>query len=406
VPDSATPSSSAEVRDLVASIPDGQSWSVQGAGTKSGLGRAEFGQSVLSTQKLAGIEQYNASELVVTAGAGTTMKVLENALAKERQILAFEPRNLGYFFEDETKEGTIGGVIATNLSGPRRSTAGAVRDHFLGFDAVNGRGESFKSGGRVVKNVTGFDLSKLMAGSYGTLAVLVSVSLKVLPMPELTSTLLIAMRSLEQAQEILLSALRGPYDVSGASLIPLAAAKRSEVARVARTNDDVIALRIEGHHPSVTSRVDSLTEILPSSAAISVLEESDSQQFWQEVRDITLLTSSFEEQVWRVSVPPAAGLQAALELRQRTQGETIVEWGGGLIWLSMPPREDAAFGQVREVAERSGGHAQLIRAAPKIRAAVSIFHPQSPAVAELTRRLKRSFDPRGVLSFGRMYEGV
>ncbi|MAO56221.1 MAG: 2-hydroxy-acid oxidase, partial [Rhodospirillaceae bacterium] len=301
----------------------------------------------------------------------------------------------------------IGGVIAANLSGPRRVKSGAARDHFLGFHAVSGRGEVFKSGGKVMKNVTGFDLSKLMAGSFGTLAVMTQVTVKVLPRPEKTRTVLLMGADDDAAVAALCDALGSSHEVAGAAHLPAGVAARSGVGYVAGAGASVTAVRIEGPGPSVEHRCAALTEQFKALGAVEELHSHNSIAFWREVRDAIPFTGDRAgDQVWRISVAPTAGAEVVRRLTDGLGGEAYYDWGGGLIWFALPACEDAGATAVRAAIADCGGHATLVRAAADVRQAVEVFQPQPGPLDDLSRRVKDAFDPEGVLNPGRMVAGV
>lgn len=379
---------------------------IVGRGSKRGFGRPIQAALTLDLSRLSGVTLYEPGELVMTALAATPLAEIERALALKRQQLAFEPADLGWLWGGEPGAASIGGVIACNVSGPRRIKAGAARDFVLGFHAVSGRGESFKSGGRVMKNVTGFDLSKLMAGSFGTLAVMTQATLKVLPAPEKTRTALVFGLADEQATRVLAEALSSPHEVSGAAHLPAAAARESAVARVAAAGASVTAVRVEGPGPSVAVRCAGLLGQLGRFGPLEELHTANSKTLWKEIADARLLAPAAADQIWRLSVPPARGAEVAKDIAGALGGRLYYDWGGGLVWFAMPPRADAGDARVRSAVMASGGHATLMRAADPVRSAVSVFQPQPRPLAELTARVKAAFDPRRVLNPGRMYAGV
>ena len=293
--------------------------------------------------------------------------------------------------------GTIGGTLAANLSGPRRIKAGAARDHFLGVTAVSGRGETFKSGGRVVKNVTGYDLCKVLAGSYGTLAAMTDVTVKVLPRAETEQTVLVLGLDDAAAIRAMSVAMNSSNDVSGAAHLPapVAASIQAEAGR------SVTALRLEGVAPSVAHRRRALEALLKPFGEIAVLEEGASRDAWRVIRDVMPFAGDARA-LWRISVAPSRGHEVAAAIGEGA--EYFYDWAGGLIWVALPAADDGGAARVR--AALKGGHATLVRAPAAIRAAVPVFEPQEPGLAALTRRVKESFDPKGVLGPGRMYAGV
>ncbi len=381
---------------------------VKGQGSKEGFGRAVEADCWLDLSGLTGIGCYEPNELFMTAGAATTLAEIEAALRQNNQQMAFEPADLGILLGGEGDAGTIGGAIACNLAGPRRIKVGAARDHFLGFNAVSGRGETFKSGGTVVKNVTGFDLSKLIAGSFGTLAVMTEVTFKVLPAPEKTRTVLVLGLSDQDAMKAMAKALGSSHEVSGAAHLPEAAAKGSKVSHVAGTGRSVTAFRVEGPGPSVEHRCRALMALLGGGASVEELHSENSALLWREICDVRLLDGDGENgrQVWRLSVPPMNGAGVAEQLTAGTGASVFYDWGGGLIWLTMDATPDAGHETVRRAVEAAGGHATLVRAGADVRNRVPVFEPQTGALREITARIKEGFDPKGILNPGRMVEGV
>jgi len=376
---------------------------ILGGGSKRAFGRPVEAAHVLDLSSLAGIVNYEPDELVMSAGPGTPIADIEAALAPHRQQLMFEPADFGPLLG--TSGGTIGGAVACNLSGPRRVRAGAARDHVLGFKAVSGRGESFKSGGRMFKNVTGFDLSKLMSGSFGTLAVLTEATFKVLPAAETVRTVLIAGADPQTAVRAMTVALQSPNDVSGAAHLPADVAAISTVAAVAG-GGSVTALRVEGFGPSVEYRCHALAGLLAEFGEIEHLEAEGSAVLWREIRDVHFFAGEADSQVWRLSVAPAQGATVAERVLTTMSGRGFLDWGGGLVWLALPPTDDAAHETVRGALSGMDGHATLVRADHSVRGTVPVFQPQPGPLADLTARIKQSFDPEGVLNPGRMYAGI
>lgn len=375
---------------------------IQGLGSKRGLGRPTDAAYCLDTSGLGGISLYEPEELVLSAGAGTTMAEIQGLLAQNRQQLAFEPADLGALYGGAAEQ-TVGGVLATNLSGPRRLKAGAARDHFLGFHGITGRGEAVKSGGRVVKNVTGYDLCKLMAGSHGTLAVLTEVTLKVLPAPEKSWTVLAFGLEPEAAVAVMSVAGGSPHEVASLAHLPAAVAARSAVGYVRGAGAPVTAIRIEGPGPSVEHRAAALKAQFAGKAQMEELHSHNSAAFWQEVRDVATLLPDRGRAIWKLSTTPMAGAEVLARIRAVTDCEAYFDWAGGLIWLAVPEGTDAAAATVRG-ALAGQGHATLMRAGDAVRAAVPVFQPQDEGLAALGRRVRESFDPQRILNRGRMYQ--
>jgi glycolate oxidase FAD binding subunit len=377
---------------------------ILGHGSKRGYGRPVQASRTLDLSQLSGITLYEPDELVLRAGAGTPLALISRALADKRQHLAFEPGDWGPLYGAAPGLGTLGGAIAANLAGPRRIKAGSARDHILGFTAVNGRGEPFKAGGRVMKNVTGYDLPKLMAGSFGTLAVLTEITVKVLPAPEATRTLLIAGLDDAQAVAAMSQALGSAHEVSAAAHLPQRAAMRSGAQAVRSAAGAVTALRLDGPEPSAVYRVQALGQELAGFGETAVLDDAASAQFWSELRDLAPFRNEAARPLWRVSVAPTDGPRLVAALSNRLDFDHLYDWGGGLLWLALATDADPAAEIIR--AALPSGHATLIRADASARAQLPVFQPQTPALAELTRRIKESFDPLHLLNPGRMQAGL
>ena len=376
-------------------------------GSKRTMGRPTNIENKLDVSALRGITLYEAEELVLSAGPGTPMVEIEAALAEQRQQLDFEPPDLGPLLGVKPGVGTLGGTIACNLAGPRRLKAGAARDHFLGFSAVSGRGETFKSGGRVVKNVTGYDLSKLLCGSWGTLGVMTSLTVKVLPAAESTRTVLLFGLDPDAAARAMNAAMATPYEVSGAAYLPAAIAASTGVSYVADAGASVTAIRVEGPKPSVEYRCDALRRQLGGPGETEELHGRNSAALWRSVRDVSPFAAPDDDRcVWRLSVPPKDGAAVMQRLLDGADGDAAyLDWAGGLVWLATRAFDHANHETVRGALAATGGHATLVRAPEPVRAAVSVFQPPSPGVARLSRGVKENFDPRGVLNPGRMYAG-
>ncbi|MBM3562622.1 MAG: glycolate oxidase subunit GlcE [Alphaproteobacteria bacterium] len=375
----------------------GVSCAIVGGGSKSRLGRsAPQGQS-LSTRALTGATLYEPDELVLSARSGTCLGEIEALLDEHGQQLAFEPMDYGPLLGSAKSAATIGGVIAVNASGPRRIKAGAARDHLLGFRCVTGRGEIVKSGGRVMKNVTGYDLSKLVCGSYGTLALLTEITLKVLPKSETECTLLAIGGDEAESLALLRRAAATPCEPSSLAMLPAGAAPLALDAHAA-------AIRLEGPAISVTARRDDLaTRLASEGLRFETLVEADSKALWRDLRDAAPVAGR-TGQVWRISVAPTEGF-AVVERIRRAGAPMLAhfyDWAGGLIWLCVEAAPDAHAAAVRGAVDVGGGHATLIRASEETRANVDVFHPQPASLAALTRRVKESFDPAHILERGRM----
>lgn len=360
---------------------------IRGGGSKAEIG-APREAGILDMRGLAGILDYDPAELVLTARAGTPLAEIEAALAERGQMLAFEPWDHGPLFGRPAGDATIGGVVAAGICGPRRLCAGAPRDHLLGFTAVSGRGERFVAGGKVVKNVTGFDLAKLMAGSWGRLAALAEVSLKVLPRPRAGVTLAAEGLPTAQAQALMLRALGSPASVAAAAHIH---AGEAPPVPVPQAEGGLTLLRLEGFGPSVEARAEALAR--ESGHALRRLPETEAAALWHAVRAPAHLPG---ETLWRAHVPASAAAPLAGTLDAHG-ARCLVDWGGSLLWIGWNGRPEA----LRPLVEAAGGHAMLIRAGEAVRARIPFQHPRDAGLAALEARVRRAFDPDGVFETAR-----
>ncbi|WP_237154608.1 glycolate oxidase subunit GlcE [Oryzibacter oryziterrae] len=386
------PDTEADVVEIVRqAIADRVPLAPRGLGSKAGLGRPVEHQA-LDLSALTGVIAYEPEELVLTVRAGTPVAEVEALLAAQNQHLAFEPIDLAPLYG--TGPGSIGGLLAANLAGPRRISAGGVRDHVLGIRAVSGKGEAFKAGGRVVKNVTGYDLPRGLCGSHGTLAVFTEVTLKVMPRPETVSTLCLFGLDDVSAVAALCRAMGSPQDVSGAAHLPLAVASRFGY------QTSVTLIRVEGFEASVRARMQALVTACDTSATFEVVSSEASATLWRHVRNAEGVLFDPLKAIWRVSVAPTAGPAVAATL---PGVEIVYDWSGGLLWLAVDPHDDAGTARLRSaIAACGGGHATLMRAPEDVRHQVPVFEPQSPVLVALSTRLKAEFDPAGILNPGRI----
>jgi glycolate oxidase FAD binding subunit len=364
---------------------------IRGGGTRS-LHAAPDGADVLSARGLNGIVAYNPAEMTMTARAGTPLEVVEAALAEKRQMLAFEPNDLRGALGTSGIP-TIGGVFATNASGPRRFVAGAARDSLLGVRFVNGKGEVVKAGGRVMKNVTGLDLVKLLAGSHGSLALLTEVTFRLLPVPETAITIVVSNLNDAEAAAAMATALSTTVEVSGAAHLPESV--RDRFAGGALPEGAATVLRLEGLAASVAVRSEKLESVMARFGPVSRLEAQGTSRLWREIRDGAPYADGTPRPLWRVSVAPIAGQQLVAALRLQTGVDAFYDWQGGLVWLRMEADPEAELLR-RYVKAVGGGHATLLRARPEVLAATETFQPQADAVSALQARVKASFDPAGL----------
>jgi glycolate oxidase FAD binding subunit len=374
---------------------------IEGNGTKAGMLRPVQAARTLSAAGLSGINLYAPKELIISAWAGTLLPEVEAALTAAGQHLIAEPPDYSKLLGATGKPQTLGGVVATNLSGPRRVAWGAMRDHVMGVRAVTGRAEIIRSGGRVLKNVTGLDLCKLLTGSHGTLGVITEITLKVLPAPEATGTLVLPGLDPPAGVAALSAALGSPFGVSGAAWLPADSVVR--VRGLAGASGSATLIRIEDFSPSVTYRIGRLKDQFGVAGAV-VLDTATSREVWADIRDARALIAAAEDAVWRVSVQPSRG-PSVLDALRPAGVSGYLDWGGGLVWLA-GPATTATHGAVEAAASGCGGTWTLLRAPDTLRGAVCVVPDEPAALARITRQVKAAMDPAGILNPGRLYAGV
>lgn len=402
--DSLKPRDVREVEDAVRwAISSDKALDVAGAGSKRAIGRPCQTDMTLDLSGLSGVTLYEPEELILSARAGTPIAEIEDLLDNNGQELAFEPIDYGPLLGGLAQAGTIGGVVAGNLAGPRRIRSGAARDHFLGVTAVTGRGETIKSGGRVVKNVTGYDLCKVLAGSWGTLVAMTDVTVKVMPKAETEATVVVMGLDDKRAGAAMAAAMGSPFDVSGAAHLPDHVASWFDGLPGAEAST---VFRLEGFAPSVTHRRESLAALMKPFGAVALIEADRSRRLWRSVRDVRPFAANAlsGRPLWRISTTPGRGHELAARLTPAAQ--MFYDWAGGLVWVAMPIAGEPDASSVRRAVAELGGHATLVRAPAAVRATVDVFDLGDAGVAALSRRIKDSFDPKSVLNPGRMWAGV
>lgn len=366
---------------------------IQGGGTRA-IGRLDNqNRNTLSTAGLSGIIDYEPAEMVMIAKAGTPVAEIEKALKKGGQRMIFEPLYYQSLLGTKGKP-TIGGIIASNASGPRRFVAGACRDSFLGARFVNGKGDIIKAGGRVMKNVTGLDLIKLLAGSWGTLAPMSEVTFKVVPQVEMEATLVLSGLSDADAAKAIAAAMATPCEVTGAAHLPENIASGFEGLNGASAT----LLRLEGFEQSVKIRLEKLQAVLSAFGDHHILNDKQTKALWTDVRDVKPFADGSQSPVWKISVAPMAGHQLVAELGAQN---AFYDWQGGLVWLQMD--DDPEADKVRSaIAKLGGGHATLVRASDEQRKSIEVFQPENAAVTAISKRIREQFDPMGKFYTGRM----
>jgi glycolate oxidase FAD binding subunit len=397
----------ADVEQVVRSaIASEQPLEIIGHGSKRLVGQPIATNALLDLSALNAVTSYEPNELIVTVQAGAPVADVLSLIDSKNQQFAFEPMNISALL-GTPEVGTIGGMIGAGLAGPRRIKAGGARDHLLGAHAVSGFGDSFKTGGKVVKNVTGYDLCKLLAGSWGTLAVMTEVTLKVMPRPESERTLVLRELDDVAANRAMTAALGSPFDVTGAAHLPNSALRASAdgLAHLGSQQQPLTLLRLEGIAASVAHRAASLGKMLAPFGTADMIDDAASAAAWASIRDVKPFAAGGALgawPLWRIVCPPASGGALGLELARETGGDVIYDWGGGLIWAAVPPKPDAQAALVRARVDAAGGHATLLRAPEEVRRNVDVFQPQRAALAALGERVRHSFDPKHILNRGRM----
>lgn len=401
------PAAEWELQTMVAQLASqGQPVEIVGHGALREIGRRPQATAVLTTQSLRGITLYEPNELVMSARAGTLLAEIEAELATRGQMLPFEPIDVTRAIGTGPAAISIGGVFATNLSGARRISSGSARDHLLGVRAVNGRAELFKSGGRVMKNVTGLDVARGLTGSWGTLAVMTEVTFKVVPMPPAVRTLVFAGLTDELAIETLTTAMGTPLEVSGAVHLSARVASRLRLPALAGSDVALTLLRLESFETFADDRVTKLGAALKVFGTPHVLTTDDSMSLWSELRRLSVMPYDEATSLWRISTAPTHGPSIVAAIRRSMDADAFYDWSGGLIWLEVPVSGDAGSADVRRAVAVKGGHATLMRASPSVRHEIEVFEPMQPDLQRLTQGLKMAFDPAGILNRGRMYANV
>tara|TARA_B100001123_G_scaffold100004_1_gene115472 strand:+ start:7692 stop:8972 length:1281 start_codon:yes stop_codon:yes gene_type:complete len=382
-----------------------------GSGSKRKIGKSLQCAKTLNLSKLNGIIEYLPEELYIKVKACTSMKKIEEELKKNKQQLAFEPIDFGFLLNGKSDYGTAAGQVSCNISGPRRFKTGSVRDHVLGFRGVNGRGEIIKSGGTVVKNVTGYDLSKLICGSYGTLVALTEITFKVLPTPEESKTIIIHGQSIELATDFLSKAINSSSDVSGATFLPIEPKIPGCVMDIEKTfklNDlqyqgSLTAIRIEGPKNSVDQRVKNLiNELNFENLNISILETFQSEIFWNKVKNLEFFISS-KNSIIRIVIPPSECLQLIYQFYKRFK--YFLDWGGALIWLEAQELSEEMFESIRKKVVKHGGYVTMIKNSDSLPYVEDVFTINKDRF-NISQNIKKSFDPKRIFNPGKMYTGI
>jgi glycolate oxidase FAD binding subunit len=365
-------------------------------GTKRAFGRPVAAETILDVGALSGIMNYEPEELVLTACAATPMADIEMALSAKNQMLAFEPADWGPLFDAPEGQATPAGVVATNACGSRRVKAGAVRDSVIGCRFVNGSGEAIKAGGRVIKNVTGFDIAKLMAGAMGTLGAMTEITLRVVPKPERIAAIAIFCGG-EDGLRLLREAAKLPVDATGLAYCPAPLMERLDAPC---RGEGAALIRIEGSNPAVDQKIAVLAQWMAKCDSSRLDEDVAERVFNSAGRGGAFLGADAD--LWRLCVPPTEAQAAQME---SGADDWYADWAGAMLWLGLPA-DDGTATRLRTITAKYGGHATLMRGSKEARKTLAVFEPESTARAELTRSVKAAFDPKHLFNPGRMFEGV
>ena len=382
-----------------------------GSGSKRRIGKPLQCEKTLSLSKLEGIKEYHPEELYITVKAGTKIDKIENELRKNKQQLAFEPIDFGYLYKGKSDCGTAAGQVACNISGPRRFKVGSTRDHILGFRAVNGRGDIIKSGGTVVKNVTGYDLSKLICNSFGTLVVLTEITFKVLPASEESKTLVIHNLKIDSAPEYLGKAISSSNEVSGASFLPIDPVCKScemNIENTFKLNDlkyagSLTAIRIEGLKKSTEERVENLKkELKIEESNISILATLQSEIFWNKIKNLEFFSAT-KNNILRIVIPPSECINLIYELPKNFK--YFLDWGGAVIWMEACEISEKRFESIRKKVIKHNGYISMIKYSDNLPYVEDVFTIDNVRF-NISQNIKKSFDPKRILNPGKMYTGI
>ena len=376
---------------------------INGLKSKNKIGRNFQSEKTLDLSNYSGVIEYKPEELYIKVKAGTPIKDIVEQLDKNNQQLAFEPNDFGYLFNGASNSGSIGGVVSCNFAGSRRFKVGSVRDHVLGFQGLNGKGETIKSGGTVVKNVTGYDLSKLLSGSFGTLSILTELSIKVLPKPETSKTLVINNPHLKKALSYLGQSLSSSTDPSGGVFYPDYFGKNF-ILNDLTYEGGLTAIRIEGPTNSVDQRIDRLSKELGLlSQEISILDAEQSNIFWNRTKNLEVF-KNLKSNLLRIVVPISETLQVIQKLKSNDVNY-FLDWGGSLVWMAFNEINIKILNETKQIVKKHHGYYTIIKIEEDLKASADIF-TIDPIKYKISEKIKRSFDPKRIFNPGKMYTGI
>ena len=398
------PETEQQARELVQwAIAEGMSISVQGKNTKHGFGLPVNADCVVATERLAGIIEYHPEELVMTALPGTPMAEIRQALTQHNQHLAFEPPALNRIYQVHD-EGAIGGIFIGNLAGPRRFKAGSARDHILGVRAINGRGETWKSGGKVIKNVSGYDLSKLLAGSWGTLSLVTELTFKVLPAAPASRSLALWDLSVRLGTALMAEVISTPCETSGLAYLPATALAAIEQNTISFSGESLTLIRLEGTELSVNERMQTINKWLPGNCKYSIFDQAESISIWSWIGNIAPLVDRQRSPcILKISLPPASAWSLTRFIDELRGCIWYLDAAGGWLWVGLCQAAGAdKLDAIRQEVNTIGGATTLYRAPPAVKQRAGIYSFPDESIKRLNEKIKCSFDPAGIFNPGRL----
>jgi glycolate oxidase FAD binding subunit len=406
------PKDEIEVSDLVKDFyKKNSSIELTGTNTKNFIGNKTQAANKVSLSKLSGIIEYLPEELYIKVKACTPMKEIEEALDKNNQELAFEPLDFGYIKDGKTNKGTIGGYLSCNYAGSRRFKVGSVRDHVLGFRGVNGKGDIIKSGGTVVKNVTGYDLSKLISGAFGTLVALTEITLKVLPKKQLSNTIVIKVDDRKKIYDLFDKIASSSSEITGAVFLPdepddSMFVKNKET--IFKFNDldftgSYLALRLEGDKVSINEKTKKITKELDlNKFKIAILDNYQSSPFWKKINNLELFQNT-KNNLLRIVIEPANGSEMMSYLGNKFK--YYIDWCGSLFWVEVPPKKNNKVSEIKKKSIELGGYMTIVKTSEEYDYEETIFTVE-PVRLMISEKIKKSFDPKRIFNPGKMYRGI
>ena len=406
------PEDELQVSDIVKELyKKNQPTELIGTGTKNFIGNKIQAAKKLSLSKLSGIVEYLPHELYIKVKANTPLELVEQELEKNNQELAFEPIDFGFIQSGISNKGTIAGYLSCNYAGSRRFKVGSVRDHVLGFKGVNGKGDIIKSGGTVVKNVTGYDLSKLITGSFGTLVALTEITLKVLPKKKLSNTITIHTEDKKLINELFEKISSSSSEISGAVYIPEEPKDESydhNKEMVFKFNDlqskgSFLALRIEGDKISINEKIKALTDELDLKKLNStILDVHQSTPFWKKINNLELFKVT-KNNLLRVVIPPSKGDKLMQYLGNKYK--YYIDWCGSLYWIEVQAKKNNKIGEIKKLIKELEGYLTIIKTSNEFDYEETIFTVDDIRLL-VSEKIKKSFDPKRIFNPGKMYRGI